>query len=106
MKKLLIAIAVVAVVFGAGLGVASVVNAQAGTPPTVDGTAIPYGGMMGSNWGGHMGMMGGTAAGETGLLHDLMIAAWAEKLGLTVDELNAKIAEGEGCSQSRQQQTG
>ena len=94
MKKLLIAIAVVAVVFGAGLGVASVVNAQAGTPPTVDGTTTPYGGMMGSSWGGHMGMMGGYAAGETGLLHDLMIPAWADKLGLTVDELNAKIAEG------------
>jgi hypothetical protein len=94
MKKIWIAIAVVAVVVVAGLGVAGYVYAQSTTPPAQDGTTTPYGGMMGSGWGGHMGMMGGYAAGETGPLHDLMITAWAEKLGLTVDELNAKIDGG------------
>lgn len=94
MKKIWISLAVVLVVVAAGLGVAGVVKAQAVTPPVQDGTTLPYGGMMGGRWGGHMGMMGGTADGEFGPLHDVMISAWAGELGLTVDELNALLAEG------------
>jgi hypothetical protein len=90
MKKLWIAIAVVAVVFVAGLGAASMVSAQAGNPPTVDGTVSPMGGMMGQRWGG-TGMLGG----GTEVLHDLTVSAWAVELNLSVDDLNARLAAGE-----------
>ena len=90
MKKLWIAIAVVAVVFVAGLGAASMVSAQAGNPPTVDGTVSPMGGMMGQRWGG-TGMLGG----GTEVLHDLTVSAWAVELNLSVDELNARLADGD-----------
>jgi len=89
MKKIWIAIAVVAVVFAAGLGAANIVSAQAGNPPTVDGTVSPLGGMMSHRWGG-TGMLGG----GTEVLHDLTVSAWAVELNLSVDELNAKMADG------------
>lgn len=42
------------------------------------------------------GMMGQAYAGtQDGPMHDLMIEAWAGKLGLGVDELNERIADGE-----------
>ncbi|MEN6410901.1 MAG: hypothetical protein ABFD44_14455 [Anaerolineaceae bacterium] len=100
MKKFLIALAVVGVVVAA-LGTAGVVYAQTQTPPqTQDGT---WGyGMMGGR-----GMMGGWntgntaprgpmvgADGTTGWLHDEMVAAFAEKLGMTVEEVEQKLAEG------------
>jgi hypothetical protein len=40
-------------------------------------------------------MMGAHGTYQNGFLHDEMIAAFAEKLGLTVEELNARTAGGE-----------
>lgn len=103
MKKFLIALAVVGVVVAA-LGTAGVVYAQTQTPPqTQDGT---WGyGMMGGRGG--RGMMGGWNSGDatprgpmmsvdgtTGWLHDEMVAAFAEKLGMTAEEVEQKLAEG------------
>ena len=86
MKRLLIITLLVGVI--AVFGVVSIVSAQDGTPP-VPGPG--YGpGMMGRG-----GMMGGSAAQNGyGPMHEYMQKALAEKLGLTVEELQAKYAEG------------
>ena len=44
--------------------------------------------------GGMMGRGGMVARGD-GLLHDVMVAAFAEKIGLTVEEINTKLEAGE-----------
>jgi hypothetical protein len=45
-------------------------------------------------------MGAGNAAGtQSGFLHDELIAAWAAKLNLTVDEINTRLASGETMSQ-------
>jgi len=103
-------------------GVAGFAYAQSQTPATPD---YPYGpGMMAENdgygpgfgrgmmggYGGH-GMMGGYGMmdwnGEEGPMHEAMVTAVAEALGLTPDEIEARhdagetlwqIAEAEGLS--------
>jgi hypothetical protein len=107
MKKLLIVGAVVLVTLVA-LGVAGLAYAQSQNPPTpapegntqyTPGMMGGWRGMMGWRQGYRQGMMNGYrrgfAQGAYGPMHDYMIAALAGKLGLTVDELNAKIANGE-----------
>ena len=92
-------------------GVAGFAYAQSQTPPTPE---YPFGsGMMGGGYGrGYgRGMMGGSGMmgwdGEYGPMHDVMIAALAEALDLTTEELEARhdagetmwqIAESEGLS--------
>jgi hypothetical protein len=118
MKKILL-IVVGFLVAVSVFGVAGFAYAQSQTPPTPE---YPYGpGMMGGGYGrsyGH-GMMGGYGmhaqsgvermdwGGEYGPMHDAMIAALAEALGLTPGELEARhdagetmwqIAESEGLS--------
>ncbi|MBA4374894.1 MAG: hypothetical protein C0401_01810 [Anaerolinea sp.] len=90
MKKLVVSL-VIAGVFIAALGTAAVVNAQEPTPQPVYG----QGGM-----GGH-GMRGGMngAEIENEAVHDLMMAAWADKLNLSVEELNTRTEAGEKLSQ-------
>jgi hypothetical protein len=75
---LVLAIALVAL-----LATASLAAAQSDNPP-------------GTDWGRRGGgMMGWNAdAGTTGPLHDYMLAAVADELGLTVDELEASLADG------------
>lgn len=96
----LIGAALVAVILG-GYGL---VNAQSQVPQFQQGG--PGYGMMGGGYGrmggangmmgGGYGMMGqGYANGQTGPMHDLMIAAWADKLGLSVDDLNQRLTDGE-----------
>lgn len=100
MKKLLIVGAVVLVTLVA-LGVAGLAYAQSQNPPTPapEGNTQYAPGMMGWRQGYRQGMMNGYrrgfAQGTYGPMHDYMIAALAGKLSLTVDELNAKIANGE-----------
>ena len=121
MKKILLVVAgfvVATLVFG----VAGFAYAQSQTPPTPE---YPYGpGMMGnydndaSGYGhgmmdsyGGRGMMGGYGMmgwnGEEGPMHAAMVAAVAEALGLTPEEIEARhdagetlweIAEAEGLS--------
>ena len=98
MNKFILGIVVVAVL-AVSLGIAGFAYAQTPTPATpVPGTG--YGsGMMGGR-GPRGGMMGANAAGtQTGFLHDDMVAAFAEKLGLSVDELNTRLANGETMAQ-------
>jgi hypothetical protein len=94
MNKTLLGI-VIAVVVVVALGTAGVVYAQTSTPwgPDPD---TGNGFMM----GGRRGMMGAQYTGtQTGWLHDEMIAAYAEKLGISVDDLNARLAGGETMAQ-------
>ena len=120
MKKLLIigAVVIVALVV---LGAAGYAYAQTQTPPTPNTGYGMMGGLGRSMMGGRStgvqgtgrGMMGGRNTGvqgarqgagggygmmansQFGPMHDEMIAALAGKLGLTVDELNTRIANGE-----------
>jgi uncharacterized protein YidB (DUF937 family) len=90
---------VIVVVVAIALGTASFVYAQSSTPPA----AVPgngYGDGMGGR-GTCGGMMGENAEMGTqdGLLHDEMIAAYAEKLGISVDDLNNRVTNGETMAQ-------
>jgi hypothetical protein len=95
-KKLLI----IGIAFGAvvilSLGVIGFAYAQTPTPP--DGTEIPQwggrGGMMGGYWGKRGGMMG-RQEGSYGPMHEYMLAALAEGLGITTEELQTRIEQGE-----------
>jgi hypothetical protein len=92
MKKLVksfVILAVIAIAFGS----ASVVFAQGSNP----GTPVGFGGR---------GSRGGMGSGSTflnqnrdsfedGLLHDEMIAAFAEALGLDIEVLETRLADGE-----------
>jgi hypothetical protein len=98
MKKLALSIVIAAVAIIA-LGTAGFVYAQSTTPQTpVPG--IGYGNGMMNGRGGRGGMMGQNAAGtQDGWMHDEMIDAFAEKLGISVDDLNTRLANGETMAQ-------
>jgi uncharacterized protein YidB (DUF937 family) len=97
MKKLIISIVIVALVAVTLVGAAF---AQSNNPPAQPNSGYGYGmGRMGGRGAG-MGRAGSGLAGtQSGYLHDEMVAAFAEKLGLTVDELNSRLAKGETLSQ-------
>ena len=103
MKKIALSILIVVVV-AIALGTAGFVYAQSATPQA-PGTGYGYG-MMGGQ-GGRGGMMGGMMGSrganaadiEDGFMHDEMIAAFAEKLGISVEDLNARLANGETMAQ-------
>jgi len=86
----MLTIAVVAITVAA-LGVAGYAYAQTQTPPS---PIYPFGGMMG-RWGGYGPGMGGGWNGAYAPLHQYMVNAFAEALGLTPDELQAKLEAGE-----------
>jgi uncharacterized protein YidB (DUF937 family) len=46
-----------------------------------------------------MGRQGGNIAAGDGILHDAMIVVYSEELGISVDDLNARLANGETISQ-------
>ncbi len=92
MKKILLSMVVVAVLAVAFFGV-STAFAQTPTPGT-----------SGYGMGAGRGMRGGIAGAglqgtQSGILHDEIVAAFAQKLGLTVDEINTRLANGETLSQ-------
>jgi len=96
MKKFVIGMVIVAVI-AVALGSVGYVFAQSTSPSTpVPGSGNGYGrtGPRGARGG-----MGMHAGGQTGILHDDIIAPFAEKLGISVDELNARLAKGETLAQ-------
>ena len=94
MKKIVAVLLVVAVAVVA-FGAVGMVYAQAPTPQApVDGTGYGYGGMGGGMRGGRMSQSEFAGTGD-GILHDAMIAAFANELGMSVDALEAKLAAGE-----------
>lgn len=88
MKKVLVFGAIAGVLLLA-LGAAGLVYAQSQTAlPPVPGFGS---GMMGGQQGFGRGMMGG----DQGVLHDYMVASFAEALGLAPEELQARLEGGE-----------
>lgn len=83
MKKFLIAGIVVAVlVVAAGIFLTvNIVQAQTPTPE------YPFG----PGWG----MRGERIAAGGGIMHDAMVASFAEKLGMTAEELQARLDDGD-----------
>jgi len=92
MKKFAVTLMIVAVVVFA-LGVTGIAYAQ--SPTQTPGTGTGWMGGHGSRSG-----LGGanTTAGE-GILHDYMIAAYAEKLNIPVANLEARLDSGETMAQ-------
>jgi len=97
MKKLVLSLVIAAVIVVA-FGSASAVYAQSTTPQAPAGTGY---GISAGGRGVRGGMMGQTAGIGTqdGLLHDEMIAVFSDKLGISVDDLNARLADGETMSE-------
>ena len=93
MNRLTLALVIVATLVVALLTTGQVF-AQGTTPPNpqAPGTGYGNGGPMSGR-----GMRGGMV-GE-GLLHDAMIAVYAQELGISVDDLNTRLANGETMSQ-------
>ena len=95
----------------AGLVWAGTAYAQSQTPPVPD---YPYG-MMGGQYGGY-GMMAGygmMGAGGYGPMHEYMVAAFADALNLTPEDVQSRIdagetpwqiAESQGLSEEQTQQ--
>ena len=99
MKKLALVVAIVATLVVALLSTGNV-SAQGATPPApqTPGSGNGYGrGMMGGGMRGG-GLYTGGAVGE-GILHDTMISVFAQKLGISVEDLNARLAQGETMAQ-------
>jgi hypothetical protein len=93
MKKLVMTIVVLAII-AITLGSAGYVYAQASNPPVAPGTG--YATMAGGR-GGRGGMV--AAQNQDGLMHADMAPVYAEKLGISVEDLNARLANGETMSQ-------
>ena len=93
MKKI-VAVLLAVTVAVVALGAVGMVYAQAPTPQApVDGTGYGYG-MMGSGMrGGRMSQSEFAGTGD-GVLHDAMIAAFANELGMSVEELNTSLLSG------------
>jgi hypothetical protein len=87
--KSLVVLAVVAIAFGS----ATAVFAQSSTPQGA-GPGVGFTNGRGAKGGGGMLGSNGTSP-QSGLLHDAMIAFFAEEFDLSVEELNELIAEGE-----------
>ncbi len=87
MKKIIIGIALVAVI-GVSLGTVASVHAQSTTSPVA---------FSANGRGGRGGNQG--AGTQDGFLHDELIAAYAVKLGISVAQLNARLANGETMAQ-------
>ena len=94
MKKFTVTIMVIAVVVLA-LGAAGVAYAQSSSQGSGTGS--------GSRWMGGRGSGGGMGAGSMGtgdgILHDYMIAAFAENLNIPVADLEARLDQGETMAQ-------
>jgi hypothetical protein len=92
MKKFVVTLMVVAVVIFA-LSVVGVAYAQSPTQTPGTGT-----GFMGGR-GSRNGLGGANANAGDGILHDYMIAAYAEKLNIPVADLEARLDNGETMAQ-------
>lgn len=99
MKKLALSLSLVGVLFLAfAFGSVGTVSAQAETP---QGAAVGNGYGI-ENRGGRGAMGNGqmvTARSQDGVLHDGMIEFYAAELGISVEDLNARIASGETLSE-------
>jgi hypothetical protein len=84
---------VIAVVVTLTLGTVGIAYAQSPTQTTGTGT-----GFMGGR-GSRNGLGGANANAGDGILHDYMIAAYAEKMNIQVADLETRLANGETMAQ-------
>jgi len=96
MKKIWIIVVVVGIVTLA-LGAAGLAYAQSETPPQV--TSPGYGNELMGGRRGSGGMRGGLISGEEGPYHEFMMEAFAEAIGLSVNEIENRLASGESMWQ-------
>jgi len=89
MKKVWIGIVLVGVLVAA-FAATGLVLAQAGAPQGTQGNS-----QFGMGLHGMMANSQGLARTGEGPLHDYMVAAFADQLGLTVDEINQRLSDGE-----------
>jgi hypothetical protein len=106
MKKLVI-LGTFALVVALSAGAVGLAFAQTQVPesaPNTDAEAYPYRSQMRSGMAQRMSQMMGQRAGgpvgeclngEPGLMHDYMVHAWADVLGLEASELQARLDGGE-----------
>jgi len=110
MKKLLIGIVIVTALAGALIFVGSA-YAQGQVPPAQRGNGWGMGWMMGD---GNRGMMGGSGrgmmdgygmvTGQNDPMHEYMTTALAEKLGISVSDLNTALDNGKTMWQVAEEQ--
>ena len=100
MKKILIGVVIVTALAGTLFFVSSV-YAQGQFPPAQRGNGWGMGWMMGNGNSGMLGssgvgMMGGNGmmTGLYGPMHEYMATAFAEKLGISVSDLNSSMVNG------------
>ena len=99
MKKIVYTIVIVAVL-AVALGTTGMVSAQSDAPQAATpGTGYSFGAGNRGARGNGMGLQSTAPRTQDGILHDAMIAVYAEALNLSVDELNAKLAAGETLSE-------
>jgi len=97
MKKVLVLLVVVAVLVTA-LGVAGLAYAQSPSGSTgLPGSGVGPG--MRGGRGPRGGMGGSVSATGEGILHEAMLAVFSEKLGFSVADLEARLANGETMAQ-------
>ncbi len=98
MKKFVLAFAIVATLVVALLSTGQVF-AQGPNPqtPQAPGSGSGYG--RGGGMGNGGGMRGAGMGAGQGILHDGMIAVISQKLGISVDDLNTRLAKGETMAQ-------
>lgn len=82
------------------LGVAGFAYAQTQTPPSAVPNSFGYGRM--GNFGGMMGRW--DQSGSYGLMHDYMVDAAANKLGISPDSLQNELSSGKTMWQVAQEQ--
>ena len=91
MKKVVLASLVLAIA-AFSLGSVSFAKADYDTPVAAAGS-VQFG------FGGHGGMGGRNSSGtQTGILHDEMMKVFSEELGISVEDLEARLANGETLS--------
>lgn len=97
MNKFILAIVVLATLVVALVSTGQV-SAQGTTPPNPQAPGYGNGGLMGGR-----GARGGNGTADftagDGLLHNGMIAVYAQELGISVEDLNARLANGETIAQ-------
>lgn len=101
MKKFVLALVVLAALVVALVSTGQV-SAQGPTPPNPQGPGYGSGGPMGGR--GMRGGQGMAGMAGAGLLHDGMVAVFAQELGISVEDLNARLANGETVAQIASEQ--
>jgi hypothetical protein len=96
MKKYMVIVGVIGISIIA-LGAFNLAFAQSETPPPATSPGYGYG-MMGGR-GGFGGMRGAWMGDEHGPYHELMVATFAEELGLSVDLIQSRLESGESMWQ-------